>query len=98
MKICLTCKQEKSEEYKKIVEKAATKSTKTVNNSTYNRNNYLNYVSSEPIKFGEIQQKIDKLVTTRTIMYDNDDFKSHIQYRNLITKYLDSFIISFFIL
>jgi hypothetical protein len=71
--------KEKSEEYRKIVEKAATKSTKTVNNSnTYNRNNYLNYVSSEPIKFGDIQQKINNLVTTRTIMYDNDDFNNYI--------------------
>ena len=74
--------QEKSEEYRKIVEKAATKSTKTTvnnnNNNTYNRNNYLNYVSTEPIKFGEIQQQINNLVTTKTIMYDNDDFNNYI--------------------
>ena len=72
--------QDKSEEYRKIVEKSATKSTKTINNSsnTYNRNNYLNYVSSEPIKFGEIQQKINNLITTKTIMYDTDNFNNYI--------------------
>ena len=72
-----------SEEYRKIVEKAATKSTKIVNNNnnnknTYNHNNYLNYISQEPLKFSEIQQKISKLVTTKTIMFDNDDFNDHI--------------------
>ena len=74
--------QEISEQYRKIVEKAATKSTKTTvnnnNNNTYNRNNYLNYVSTEPIKFGEIQQQINNFVTTKTIMYDNDDFNNYI--------------------
>ena len=73
--------KEKSEEYRKIVEKAATKSTKTVNNNnnnTYNRNNYLNYISKEPIKFSELQQNINNLVTTKTIMFDNDDFNEHI--------------------
>lgn len=71
--------KEVSEEYRKIVEKAATKSTKTVNNTnTYNRNNYLNYISQEPIKFSELQDNISKLVTTKTIMYDNDDFNEHI--------------------
>ena len=71
--------KEKSEEYRKIVEKAAVKSTKTVNNNnTYNRNNYLNYISKEPIKFSELQQNISKLVTTKTIMLDNDDFNEHI--------------------
>ena len=72
--------KEISEQYRKIVEKAATKSTKTVNNNTntYNRNNYLNYISQEPIKFSEIQEKINKLVTTKTIMFDNDDFNDHI--------------------
>ena len=74
--------KEKSEEYRKIVEKAATKSTKTVNNNnnnnTYNRNNYLNYISQEPIKFSELQQTLTNLVTTKTIMFDNDDFNEHI--------------------
>ena len=73
--------KEKSEEYRKIVEKAATKSTKTVhnnNNNTYNRNNYLNYISKEPIKFSELQQNINNLVTTKTIMFDSDDFNDHI--------------------
>jgi hypothetical protein len=73
--------KEISEQYRKIVEKAATKSTKTVNNNnnnTYNRNNYLNYISKEPIKFSELQQNISNLVTTKTIMFDNDDFNDHI--------------------
>ena len=74
--------KEISEEYRKIVEKAATKSSKTVNNNnnnnTYNRNNYLNYISQEPIKFSELQKNISKLVTTKTIMFDNDDFNEHI--------------------
>jgi hypothetical protein len=70
--------EKSNESFRNIVEKAATKSTKTVNTNTYNRNNYLNYVSSEPIKFGEIQQKINNLITTKTIMYDNDDFNNYI--------------------
>ena len=70
--------EKSNETFIKIVEKAAIKSTNTVNNNTYNRNNYLNYVSSEPIKFGEIQQKINNLVTTKTIMYDNDNFNNYI--------------------
>jgi hypothetical protein len=70
--------EKSNESFRNIVEKAATKSTKTVNTNTYNRNNYLNYVSSEPIKFGEIQQKINNLVTTKTIMYDNDNFNNYI--------------------
>ena len=77
--------KEKSEEYRKIIEKAATKSTKIVNNNnnnnnknTYNHNNYLNYISQEPLKFSELQQKISKLVTAKTIMFDNDDFNDHI--------------------
>jgi hypothetical protein len=77
--------KEKSEEYRKIVEKAATKPTKTINNNnnnknTYNNNhnNYLNYISHEPIKFSELQDQITKLVTTKTIMFDNDDFNNHI--------------------
>ena len=77
--------KEKSEEYRKIVEKAATKSTKSTkvinnnnNNNNKNYNNYLNYISQEPLKFSEIQQKINNLVTTKTIMFDNDDFNDHI--------------------
>ena len=72
--------EEKSEEYRKIVEKVAMKSTKTINNNknTYNHNNYLNYISQEPLKFSELQQNVSKLVTTKTIMFDNDDFNDHI--------------------
>jgi hypothetical protein len=73
--------KEKSEEYRKIIEKAATKSSKIVNNNnknTYTHNNYLNYISQEPLKFSEIQQKINKFVTPKTMMLDNDDFNDHI--------------------
>lgn len=72
--------EEISEQYTKIVEKDATKSTKTINNNNINdnRNNYLKYVSNEPIKFSELQQKISNLVNTKTIMFDDDDFNVHI--------------------
>jgi hypothetical protein len=70
--------EKSNESFRNIVEKSATKSTKTVNTNTYNRNNYLNYVSSEPIRFGEIQQKINNLITTKTIMYDTDNFNNYI--------------------
>ena len=76
--------KEKSEEYRKIVEKAATKSTKIVNNNNNNNNkntynhNYLNYISQEPLKISEIQKKISKLVTAKTIMFDSYDFNDHI--------------------
>ena len=42
--------EKSSEEYRKIVEKAATKTT--VKN--YQHNNYLNYISSEPINFSNL--------------------------------------------
>jgi len=73
--------KEKSEEYRKIIEKAATKSSKIVNNNnknTYTHNNYLNYISKEPLKFSEIQKNINKFVTPKTMMLDNDDFNDHI--------------------
>ena len=66
---------EKSEEYRKIVEKVATKTT-TVKN--YTHNNYLNYISSEPIKFSEIPKQLKKVVNSETIMYDDDVFHDHI--------------------
>ena len=71
--------QEKSEEYRKIIEKVAMKSTKTVNNkNTYNHNNYLNYISSEPIKFNEIQNRLKQIVTPNSIMFDDNEFHEHI--------------------
>ena len=68
--------QDKYEDLRKIVEKAATKSTNTVKN--YTHNNYLNYISTEPIKFQELKSQVNKLVNCETIMYDNEDFHDHI--------------------
>lgn len=71
--------QEKSEEYRKIVEKVALKTTKTVNKNTYNHsNNYLNYISSEPIKFGELPKQLKEVVNTNTLMFDDNEFHEHI--------------------
>ena len=67
--------EKSSEEYRKIVEKAATKNT-TVKN--YTDNNYLNYISSEAIKFSEIPKQLKKVVNSETIMYDDDVFHDHI--------------------
>lgn len=71
--------KEKSEEYRSIVEKAAIKSTTTVNNSknTYN-NNYLQYISTEPIKWNEIPKMLSEVVNVDTICYDENDFHDHI--------------------
>ena len=68
--------EEKAEEYRKIVEKSATKSTNTVKN--YTHNNYLNYISAEPIKFQELKSQVKQLVNCETIMYDDEDFHDHI--------------------
>ena len=46
--------------------------------NTYTHNNYLNYISKEPLKFSEIQKNINKFVTPKTMMLDNDDFNDHI--------------------
>ena len=67
--------EEKTEEYRKIVEKSATKTT--VKNN-YNHNNYLNYISAEPIKFNEIKSQLKQIVNCETVMYDEDDFHDHI--------------------
>jgi len=69
--------QEKSEEYRKIVEKAATKTTIKNNNNNYT-NNYLNYISSEPLKFKEIKEQAKKYINSVSVMYDDDDFHDHI--------------------
>jgi len=65
---------DKSEEYRKIVEKAATKTT--VKN--YNHNNYLNYISSEPLKLSEISKQMKKIVNCDTMMLDDYEFNDHI--------------------
>ena len=66
----------KYEDLRKIVEKAATKSTNTVKN--YTHNNYLNYISTEPIKFNELKSQVKQIVNCETIMYNDEDFHDHI--------------------
>jgi hypothetical protein len=66
-----------SEEYRKIVEKAATKSTNTVKN-TYTHNNYLNYISTEPLKISDFPKQLKNIVNCDSVMYNEDDFHDHI--------------------
>ena len=66
--------QEKSEEYRKIIEKAATK-TSIKNNYT---NNYLNLISSEPIRFNELPRQLKQVVNCESLMYDDTEFHNHI--------------------
>ena len=68
--------EKSAEDYRKIVEKVATKSTNTVKN--YNHNNYLNYISTEPLKISEIPKQLKNIVTCDTVMYDDSDFHNHI--------------------
>jgi chromosome segregation ATPase len=56
--------EKSTEEYRKIVEKAATKSTNTVKN--YQHNNYLNYISSEPINFSNLKNQLKDIVTPKS--------------------------------
>ena len=71
--------EKESEGYRKIVEKAATKSTNNCYvNKNYQHNNYLNYISSEPIKFSELNKQLQHVVTEKSIMYDDEDFHNHI--------------------
>ena len=69
--------QDKYEDLRKIVEKAAVKSTTTVK-KTYNHNNYLNYISTEPLKISEMSKQIKQIVNCDTVMYDEEDFHDHI--------------------
>jgi len=66
----------KYEDLRKIVEKAATKSSNTVKN--YTHNNYLNYISTEPLKFNEFKTQLKQIVNCETIMYNDEDFHDHI--------------------
>jgi hypothetical protein len=65
-----------NESFKNIVEKAATKTT--VKNNNYTHNNYLNYISSEPLKISEMQKQLKQIVNCDTVMYDDNDFHNHI--------------------
>ena len=69
--------QNKAEEYRKIVEKSATKTT-VKNNNNYTHNNYLNYISQEPINFSNLKNELKNVVTTKSIMYDDEYFHDHI--------------------
>ena len=65
----------KAEEYRKIVEKSATKTT--VKNN-YTHNNYLNLISQEPIRFSDITKQLKDVVTTNSLMFDDNEFHEHI--------------------
>jgi hypothetical protein len=70
--------EKSSNEYRKIVEKAATKSTNTtVKNNNYN-NNYLNYISTEPIKFSDMKKQLKNIVNNESVMYNDEAFHNHI--------------------
>ena len=66
---------DKYEDLRKIVEKAATKTT--VKNN-YTHNNYLNYISSDPLRLSEIPEQLKQIVNCETIMYDDTEFHNHI--------------------
>ena len=67
--------EKSNESFRKIVEKAATKTT--IKNN-YSHNNYLNYISSEPIKFDKIKSQLKQIVNCDTVMYDDNEFHEHI--------------------
>jgi hypothetical protein len=69
--------EKETERYRNIVEKVATKSTNIINKN-YQHNNYLNYISSEPIHFSNFKNQLKDVVTTKSIMYDDEDFHNHI--------------------
>jgi hypothetical protein len=66
--------EKSNDEYRKIVEKAATKTT--VKN--YTHNNYLNYISAEPIKFNDLPKQLKEFINCETVMYNESDFHDHI--------------------
>ena len=70
--------EKSNETFRKIVEKAATKSTNIIKNNNYTHNNYLNYISSEPLKISEFTKQLKQIVNCDTIMYNDDDFHNHI--------------------
>jgi len=64
-----------NETFRKIVEKSATKTT--IKNN-YTHNNYLNYISTEPLKISDFPKQLKQIVNVDTVMYDDDDFHEHI--------------------
>ena len=71
---------DKAEEYRKIVEKCASKTTTTTNvvNNNKNTYNHLNYISSEPINFKDLKHDLSKVITAKSMFYDDEDFNNHI--------------------
>jgi len=67
--------EKSNENFRKIVEKAAIKTT--VKNN-YTHNNYLNYISSEPLKISEFPKQLKQIVNCDTVMYDDSEFHDHI--------------------
>ena len=70
--------EKSSEEYRNIVEKVAMKTTKTTIKNNYNHNNYLNYISSEPIRFDKLKSQLKQIINCDTVMYDDNEFHDHI--------------------
>lgn len=70
--------EKSSNEYRKIVEKAATKSTKTINKNNNYTNNYLHCISSEPLKLSELKNEVKSIMNFETVMMDDEDFNDHI--------------------
>ena len=68
--------EKSNESFRKIVEKAATKTT--IKNNNYSHNNYLNYISSEPLKISEFPKQLKQIVNCDTVMYDDSEFHDHI--------------------
>jgi hypothetical protein len=68
--------QEKSEEYRIIIEKAATKTT--IKNNYTHTHNYLNLISSEPICFSNLKNQLKEVVNFESIMYNENEFHEHI--------------------
>jgi uncharacterized protein YdcH (DUF465 family) len=67
-----------SEEYRKIVEKCASKATNVVNNKNTYNNNHLNYISSEPINFKDLKKNLSNIINVNSMLYDDDAFNNHI--------------------
>ena len=64
----LKASREKCEEYRSIVERAALRPTLTTTNNNQSRNNYLQYLSSEPIRFSTLEAQMPTLVTAEALM------------------------------
>ena len=70
--------EKSSNEYRKIVEKVAMRTTKTTIKNNYNHSNYLNYISTEPLKISDFPKHLKSIVNCDTVMYNEDDFHDHI--------------------